>query len=117
VGLVKKTLATSAKTCTIDSIETKQGKKMPKSTITATDTVRDLVDALRERQVEEYGYTYADASAFTLGYISSMLGGFIDTLTPKAKAAMIQDITCRLSTVQESRVRNAQRRSSASATL
>ena len=89
---------------------------MPKSTITATDTIRDLVDALRERQVED-GAEYADASAFTLGYISSMLGGFIDTLTPKAKAAMIQDITCRLITVQESRVRNAQRRTSASATL
>jgi hypothetical protein len=103
-------VATSAKTCRIDSIETKQGKKMPKSTITATDTVRDLVDALRERQVEEYGYNYADASAFTLGYISSMLGGIIDTLTPKAKATMIQDITRRLATVQESRTELRQRR-------
>jgi len=95
-------LAIPTKTCIIDSIETQQGTKMPKVTISAADTISELIDALRERQVED-GYTYADASAFTLGYIGSALGGFIDGLTPKAKATILADLESRIRTVNDIR--------------
>jgi hypothetical protein len=85
-------------------MKTKQGTKMPKVTISASDIISDLIDALRERQVED-GSTYADASAFTLGYIGSALGGFIDGLTPKAKATILADLESRIRTVNDIRAK------------
>jgi hypothetical protein len=81
---------------------TKQGTKMPKTTIFASDTISDLIDALRERQMED-GATYADASARACGYICSALGGFIDGLTPKAKATILADLKSRIRTVNDIR--------------
>ena len=90
---------------------------MPKVTISASDVISDLIDALRERQVED-GSTYADASAFTLGYIGSALGGFIDGLTPKAKATILADLESRIRTVNDIRAkRRAESIMSASTTL
>ena len=90
---------------------------MPKATISATDAISDLIYALRERQVEG-GSTEAEASAFTLGYIGSALGGFIDGLTPKAKATILADIQSRLRTVEDIRAkRRAEAIMGASATL
>jgi hypothetical protein len=83
---------------------TKQGTKMPKATSRAGDIISDLIDALRERQVEG-GSTYADASAFTLGYIGSALGGFIDGLTPKARATILADLEFSIRTVNDNRAK------------
>jgi len=88
---------------------------MAKATISTTDAISDLIYALRERQVE-VGATEAEASAFTLGYIGSALGGFIDGLTPKAKATILADIQSRIRTVNDIRSTRAAAKA-ASATL
>lgn len=50
----------------------------------AEDLVRDLIDAIRDRQ-EARGENYQDASAYTLGYLSSVLAGVIAN-SPKGRA-------------------------------
>lgn len=90
---------------------------MPKATILASDTIFDLIDALRSRQRED-GSTEAEATAFTLGYIGSALGGFIDGLTPKARATILADLESRIRTVNDIRAtRKAAKATSTSATL
>ena len=97
-------VAISTGTCRIDSIETKQGNNMSKITIPASDILFELIDALRARQVED-GSTEPEASSFTLGYIGSALGGFIDGLTPKAKATILADLESRIRTVNDIRAK------------
>ncbi len=46
--------------------------------------VRDLVDAIRDRQ-EARGENLADANAYTLGYLSSVLASVLAE-SPKARA-------------------------------
>jgi hypothetical protein len=39
----------------------------------ADELVRELVEAIRNRQMEQRGENLADANAYTLGYLSSIL--------------------------------------------
>ena len=66
----------------------------------------ELIDSLKAREIED-GSAPADAAAFTLGYIGSALGGFIDNLTPKARARVIADMQYRLDTVNRIRAERA----------
>lgn len=55
-----------------------------KSRAVSEDLVRDLVDAIRDRQ-EARGANLMDANAYTLGYVSSMLATILAE-SPKARA-------------------------------
>ena len=89
---------------------------MPKVTIPVGDTISDLIDALRGRYEDE-GNTSADSAAFALGYISSALGGFIDGLTPKARATIVSDLESRIRTVNDIRAKRRAEAIVASASL
>ena len=55
-----------------------------KTAAVSEDLVRDLINAIRDRQ-EQRGENLADTNAYTLGYIGSMLANILAE-SPKARA-------------------------------
>lgn len=55
-----------------------------KTAAVSEDLVRDLINAIRDRQ-EQRGENIADTNAYTLGYIGSMLTNILAE-SPKARA-------------------------------
>ena len=72
---------------------------MSKSTVFASDLMFDLIDSIRERE-KELGSCSADATAFTLGYIGSAIGGIVECLPAKNRKQFMSELQVRIDDVK-----------------
>ena len=72
---------------------------MSKSTVFASDLMFDLIDSIRERE-KELGSCSADATAFTLGYIGSAIGGIVECLPAKNRKQFMNELQSRIDDVK-----------------
>ena len=73
---------------------------MSKSTIFASDLMFDLIDSIRESE-KQLGSCETDATAFTLGYIGSAVGGIIECLPPKTRKQVMKELQSRIDTAKQ----------------